>query len=186
MRTRARSNRRSKTCWGLRSRSTTAVNPERCGSATRPWINSRGCAAGCATEDRAERGDRRSAPPQAGSCWYPDHLGWVVVARAGQEHAAPLLHADASLRASRRLASDENICRSNGGPRRLTLEEDGRMARYRFHCTNGSECFFDARGTDIRVPGRVATRAQQVARAVMRTRVEAADWPDWRVAVCDL
>jgi hypothetical protein len=43
------------------------------------------------------------------------------------------------------------------------------MARYRFHCTNGSECFFDARGTDIRVPARLAMRAQQVARVVMRT-----------------
>ena len=59
------------------------------------------------------------------------------------------------------------------------------MAHYRFHCTNGSECFFDARGTDIRVPARLAIRAQQVAREVMRTRVEAADWSDWRV-VCDL
>jgi len=60
------------------------------------------------------------------------------------------------------------------------------MARYRFHCTNGSECFFDVRGTDIRVPARLAIRAQQVAREVMRTRVEVADWSDWRVAVCDL
>ena len=60
------------------------------------------------------------------------------------------------------------------------------MARYRFHCTNGSECFLDARGTDIRVPARLAIRAQQVARELMRTRVEAADWSDWRVAVCDL
>ena len=23
------------------------------------------------------------------------------------------------------------------------------MARYRFHCTNGSDCVFDAKGTDI-------------------------------------
>ena len=60
------------------------------------------------------------------------------------------------------------------------------MARYRFHCTNGSECFFDARGTDIRVPACLAMRAQQVARAVMCSRAEAADWSDWRVAVCDL
>jgi hypothetical protein len=60
------------------------------------------------------------------------------------------------------------------------------MARYRFHCTNGSECVFDARGTDIRVPTRLAIRAQQVAREVTRTHVEAADWSDWRVAVCDL
>src|SRR3954452_19279866 len=59
------------------------------------------------------------------------------------------------------------------------------MARYRFHCTNGSDCFFDARGTDIRVPAPLAMRAQQVAREVMRTRVEAADWSGWRVAVCD-
>ena len=60
------------------------------------------------------------------------------------------------------------------------------MARYRFHCTNGSECFFDARGTDIRGPTRLAIRAQQVAREVMRTRAEAVDWSGWRVAVCDL
>ena len=60
------------------------------------------------------------------------------------------------------------------------------MAHYRFHCTNGSECFFDARGTDIRVPARLAIRAQQVAREVMRSRVAAQDWSDWRVAVCDL
>jgi hypothetical protein len=60
------------------------------------------------------------------------------------------------------------------------------MARYRFQCTNGSECFFDARGTDIRVPARFVIRAQQVAREVMRTRVEAVDWSGWRVAVCDL
>jgi len=60
------------------------------------------------------------------------------------------------------------------------------MARYRFHCTNGSECVFDARGTDIRVPTRLAIRAQQVAREVMRTRAEAVDWSGWRVAVCDL
>jgi len=42
------------------------------------------------------------------------------------------------------------------------------------------------RGTDIRVPARLAIRAQQVAREVMRTRVEVADWSDWRVTVCDL
>jgi hypothetical protein len=85
-----------------------------------------------------------------------------------------------------RLAFDENKHRTKGSPGRPTLEEDCRMARYRFHCTNGSECFFDARGTDIRVPARLAIQAQQVAREVMRTRVEAADWSDWRVAVCDL
>ena len=60
------------------------------------------------------------------------------------------------------------------------------MARYRFHCTNGSECVFDAQGTDIRVPGRLVNRAQQVARAVMDTHADQADWSDWRVTVCDL
>ena len=79
-----------------------------------------------------------------------------------------------------------NVERSGGPAKAARPEEDCRMARYRFHCTNGSECFFDARGTDIRVPARLAIRAQQVAREVMRTRVEAADWSDWRVAVCDL
>src|SRR4051794_39848517 len=58
------------------------------------------------------------------------------------------------------------------------------MARYRFHCTNGSECFFDARGTDIRVPARLAMRAQQVARVVMRTVEDTADWSaQYRIAL---
>ena len=60
------------------------------------------------------------------------------------------------------------------------------MARYRFHCTNGSECVFDAKGTDIRVPSRLVDRAQQVAREVMDTHVDQADWSEWRVTVCDL
>ena len=59
------------------------------------------------------------------------------------------------------------------------------MARYRFHCTNGSECVFDAKGTDIRVPARLVNRAQQVAREVMRSLDDEADWSVWRVTVCD-
>src|SRR4051812_11426826 len=186
MRTLARLNRRSKTCLGLRSRSTTAVSPGRCGSATRPWISSTSSAAGCAAEEQAKGGDRWSATPQAGSRRCRDNLSWDEMARAGEGYAVTRLHGDASLCSSRHLASGENICRTKGSLERPTREEKGRMARYRFHCTNGSECFFDARGTDIRVPARLAMRAQQVAREVMRTRVEAADWSDWRVAVCDL
>jgi hypothetical protein len=60
------------------------------------------------------------------------------------------------------------------------------MARYRFHCTNGSECVFDAKGADIRVPSRLMDRAQQVARAVMDMHEDQADWSEWRVTVCDL
>ena len=60
------------------------------------------------------------------------------------------------------------------------------MARYRFHCTSGSECVFDAQGTVIRVPSRLMDRAQQVARAVMDTNEDEADWSEWRVTVCDL
>ena len=60
------------------------------------------------------------------------------------------------------------------------------MARYRFHCTNGHECLFDAKGAELRVPGSLTSRAQQVARDVMRTLDHRADWSDWRVAVCDL
>ena len=60
------------------------------------------------------------------------------------------------------------------------------MARYRVHCTNGSECVFDAKGTDIRVPSRLVDRAQQVAQEVMDTHVDQADWSEWRVTVCDL
>ena len=60
------------------------------------------------------------------------------------------------------------------------------MARYRFHCTNGNDCVFDAQGSDIRVPTRLTNRAQQVAREVMRTLEDRADWSEWRVTVCDL
>src|SRR5690349_24536212 len=58
--------------------------------------------------------------------------------------------------------------------------------RYRFHCTNGSECVFDAKGTDIRIPRRLANRAQQVAREVMHTMMDRQDWSKWRVTVCAL
>ena len=60
------------------------------------------------------------------------------------------------------------------------------MARYRFHCTNGHECLFDAGGAELRVPASLTSRAQQVARDVMRTLDDRADWSEWRVAVCDL
>ena len=65
------------------------------------------------------------------------------------------------------------------------------MARYRFHCTNGHECLFDARGAEIRVPASLTDRAQQVAQQAMctldhRADWSRADWSEWRVAVCDL
>ena len=60
------------------------------------------------------------------------------------------------------------------------------MARYRFHCTNGHECLFDATGAELRMPASLTDRAQQVAREAMRTLEDRADWSDWRVAVCDL
>jgi len=87
-----------------------------------PTISSTGSAAGCAASEQAERGDRWSATPQAASCRCLDNLGWDLVACAGEEHAAPLLHADASLCSFLRLASDENSCRTkavrNGRPGR--------------------------------------------------------------------
>ena len=60
------------------------------------------------------------------------------------------------------------------------------MARYRFHCTNGHECIFDATGAELRLPASLTNRAKQVAREAMRTLEDRADWSDWRVAVCDL
>jgi hypothetical protein len=56
----------------------------------------------------------------------------------------------------------------------------------RFHCTNGHECIFDAGGAELRVPASLTSRAEQVARDVMRTLDDRADWSEWRVAVCDL
>jgi hypothetical protein len=60
------------------------------------------------------------------------------------------------------------------------------MARYRFHCTNGHECLFDATGAELPLPASLANRAKQVAREAMRTLADRVDWSDWRVAVCDL
>jgi hypothetical protein len=60
------------------------------------------------------------------------------------------------------------------------------MARYRFHCTNGHECIFDATGAELRLPGSLAGRADQVARKAMCTLDDRTDWSDWRVVVCDL
>lgn len=60
------------------------------------------------------------------------------------------------------------------------------MARYRFHCTNGLECVFDAKGADIRVPDRLQRRADRVAQDVMRTLEDRNDWSEWRVTVHDL
>jgi hypothetical protein len=60
------------------------------------------------------------------------------------------------------------------------------MARYRFHCTNGHECLFDARGAELRLPTRLTDRAEQVAREVMRPFDDRTDWSEWRVVVCDL
>lgn len=60
------------------------------------------------------------------------------------------------------------------------------MARYRFHATNGYECVFDAQGKDIRLPERLVRRAGEVARDVMRTLDDRADWSEWHVSVHDL
>ncbi|GJD51424.1 hypothetical protein OPKNFCMD_4178 [Methylobacterium crusticola] len=60
------------------------------------------------------------------------------------------------------------------------------MARYRFHCTNGSECVLDTTGAVVRNPGRLALRAREVARDVMRSLDDRADWSEWRVTVHDL
>ena len=52
------------------------------------------------------------------------------------------------------------------------------MAKYRFHCTNGLECVFDARGTEVRATARLVDVRQSLAN---RT-----DWAEWRVSVHDL
>ncbi|MGE7413769.1 DUF6894 family protein [Methylobacterium tarhaniae] len=59
------------------------------------------------------------------------------------------------------------------------------MTRYRFHCTNGSECILDAEGTLVRGPAALARRARAVAEATMRS-LENGDWAEWRVSVHDL
>ncbi len=60
------------------------------------------------------------------------------------------------------------------------------MARYRFHCTNGYECVFDAEGADVRGPARLAERARRVAQGVMRDLDARTDWSQWQVTVHDL
>lgn len=60
------------------------------------------------------------------------------------------------------------------------------MARYRFHCTNGYECVFDAKGAEVRAPGRLVDRARRVAQDVMRDLDARTDWSEWRVTVHDL
>lgn len=60
------------------------------------------------------------------------------------------------------------------------------MARYRFHCTNGTECVFDARGAVVRRPDALGDRARRVADGVMRNLGRRADWAEWRVTVHDL
>ncbi|MDR7040178.1 hypothetical protein J2X36_004959 [Methylobacterium sp. BE186] len=60
------------------------------------------------------------------------------------------------------------------------------MARYRFHCTNGTECVFDARGVVVRRPDALGARARRVADGVMRSLGRRADWAEWRVTVHDL
>lgn len=60
------------------------------------------------------------------------------------------------------------------------------MARYRFHCTNGLECVFDARGTEVRASARLIERACKVAADVRRTLANRTDWSEWRVSVHDL
>jgi hypothetical protein len=60
------------------------------------------------------------------------------------------------------------------------------MARYRFHCTNGLECVFDAVGDDVRTPERLSHRAEQVAQNVMRSLHVSVGWPKWHVSVHSL
>jgi hypothetical protein len=60
------------------------------------------------------------------------------------------------------------------------------MARYRFHCTNGLECVFDAVGNDIRLLERLPERAEKVAQRVMRSSNDQEDWSQWHVSVHDL
>ncbi len=64
-------------------------------------------------------------------------------------------------------------------------EERTGMTRYRFHCTNGSECILDAEGSLVRCPAGLARRARTVAEATMQS-VGAVDWAGWQVSVHDL
>ncbi|MBK3397236.1 MULTISPECIES: hypothetical protein [Methylobacterium] len=60
------------------------------------------------------------------------------------------------------------------------------MTRYRFHCTNGSECILDAEGSLVRGPGALARRARQIAAAAMASLDPGDDGAGWRVSVHDL
>ncbi|MBA9066211.1 hypothetical protein GGQ91_005638 [Methylobacterium fujisawaense] len=71
------------------------------------------------------------------------------------------------------------------GPHGAAEEERG-MAKYRFHCTNGLECVFDARGTEVRAAARLVDRARKVASDVRQSLANRTDWAEWRVSVHDL
>jgi hypothetical protein len=60
------------------------------------------------------------------------------------------------------------------------------MPRYRFHCTNGSECVLDGVGTLVRSPARLARRARERAREVMVSLGDEGGLDRWRVTVHDL
>ncbi|TGE01775.1 DUF6894 family protein [Methylobacterium nonmethylotrophicum] len=60
------------------------------------------------------------------------------------------------------------------------------MTRYRFHCTNGSECILDAEGSLVRGPEALARRAREVAEAAKGNLGAGADWAAWQVSVHDL
>jgi hypothetical protein len=61
------------------------------------------------------------------------------------------------------------------------------MPRYRFHCTNGSECVLDGVGTLVRSPALLARRARERAREVARSLGEdGAALERWQVTVHDL
>lgn len=61
-----------------------------------------------------------------------------------------------------------------------------RMARYRFHATNGYAFVLDAIGRDVRRPERLARRAIEVAASVMDELDGQEDWSEWSVSVHDL
>ncbi|BCM86216.1 hypothetical protein NS228_19055 [Methylobacterium indicum] len=60
------------------------------------------------------------------------------------------------------------------------------MTRYRFHCTNGSECILDAEGSLVHGPAALGRRARQVAAAALASLGPGDDGAGWRVSVHDL